>query len=149
MTMKNQNKVVAYITKDTKLLVFDHADFPEAGTQVPAGTIEDGETPTFAVMREVVEETGLNKLYLRDFLGMQTLVLEKPEGKMAINRHYYHFEVPDDVPDTWAHYETKPSDGALDLILFNFRWIDFSKDNIILAGKQDFFLRLLDNKLKK
>ncbi len=149
MTMKNQNKVVAYITRGTKLLVFDHANFPEVGTQVPAGTIEDGETPTFAVMREVFEETGLNKLYLRDFLGMQTLVLEKPEGKMLINRHYYHFEVPDDVPDTWAHYETKPSDGSFDLILFNFRWVDFSKDNITLAGKQDFFLRLLGNKLKK
>ena len=73
--MKNQNKAVAYITKGTKLIVFDHADFPEAGTQVPAGTIEDGETPTFAAMREFFEETGLNKLYLKNVRGMQTLVL--------------------------------------------------------------------------
>ncbi len=36
-------KVFAYITRGDKLLVFRHADFPEAGIQVPAGTAKEGE----------------------------------------------------------------------------------------------------------
>ncbi|MFE3678054.1 NUDIX domain-containing protein [Streptomyces griseus] len=40
------------------LPVFDHADPPEAGTQVPAGGIAPGEDPERAVLREVAEETG-------------------------------------------------------------------------------------------
>ncbi|WP_371627259.1 NUDIX domain-containing protein [Streptomyces sp. NBC_01116] len=41
------------------LLVFDHADVPEAGTQVPAGGVVPSEDPERAVLREVTEETGL------------------------------------------------------------------------------------------
>ena len=41
-----QEKVYAYILrKDDKgkqLLVFDHVNFPDAGTQVPGGTVEKG-----------------------------------------------------------------------------------------------------------
>ena len=36
-------KAFAYITRDDELLVFRHVDSPEAGIQVPAGTIEPGE----------------------------------------------------------------------------------------------------------
>ncbi|NDJ62254.1 MAG: NUDIX domain-containing protein [Chloroflexi bacterium] len=53
-------KVTAFVTRETRdgrqLLVFKH---PSAGIQLPAGTIEPGEHPEDAVMREVREETGL------------------------------------------------------------------------------------------
>lgn len=53
-------KVTAFILRDTgddrELLIFKH---PTAGLQVPAGTIEPGESPEQAVIREVYEETGL------------------------------------------------------------------------------------------
>ena len=43
--LKIKRKVLAYITKgqepNLELLVFEHKDFPEAGLQVPAGTIEE------------------------------------------------------------------------------------------------------------
>ncbi len=42
-----------------ELLVFEHAGIPEAGLQVPGGTVEVGETPLQAVAREVLEESGL------------------------------------------------------------------------------------------
>ncbi len=42
-----------------ELLVFEHAGQPEAGLQVPGGTVEEGETPLEAVAREVLEESGL------------------------------------------------------------------------------------------
>ncbi len=42
-----------------ELLVFDHVGMPEAGTQIPAGGVRPGEGLEAAVLREVVEETGL------------------------------------------------------------------------------------------
>lgn len=56
-------KVAAFITRSTaagrELLVFSR---PKAGVQLPAGTMEAGETPEVAVMREAREESGLNAL---------------------------------------------------------------------------------------
>lgn len=53
-------KVTAFITRERtgvkELLLFKH---PTAGIQIPAGTVEEGETPEKAVKREVYEETGL------------------------------------------------------------------------------------------
>ena len=47
------SKVLAYIVRGDELLVFRHRDYPEAGLQVPAGTIEQGECSRSAVLREV------------------------------------------------------------------------------------------------
>ena len=54
-------KVVGYVVCDRQLLVFTHDAFPVdvTGVQVPAGTIEEGEAPEAAIVREVLEETGL------------------------------------------------------------------------------------------
>jgi len=63
------SKVLAYITHANRLLVFSHPHSPEAGIQVPAGTLKDGERPEDAVLREAHEETGLTHLELAGFLG--------------------------------------------------------------------------------
>ncbi|MYH67175.1 MAG: NUDIX domain-containing protein, partial [Dehalococcoidia bacterium] len=56
-------KVYGFVLRDgaeeRELLVFEHAGIPEAGLQVPGGTVEGGETPLQAVSREVLEESGL------------------------------------------------------------------------------------------
>ena len=52
----------AYITRAEQLLVFKQVDFPEAGIQIPGGTIESGELPEDPVLREAFEETGLKRL---------------------------------------------------------------------------------------
>lgn len=49
--MKTTRKAFAYITQGNSLLIFEHEDAPEAGIQVPAGSIEAGETPEEAALR--------------------------------------------------------------------------------------------------
>ncbi len=65
-----RQRAVAYITRGAELLVFDHdAAYPTAGTQVPAGGLEAGETPMIAAVREAFEETGLEGLHSKAYLG--------------------------------------------------------------------------------
>jgi ADP-ribose pyrophosphatase YjhB (NUDIX family) len=52
-------KVIVYVTYDRKLLMFRHTQHPEAGIQVPAGTIKLGEEPLAAAIPELAEESGL------------------------------------------------------------------------------------------
>ena len=49
-----KHKVFAYITYHHRLLVFSHPFAPEAGIQVPAGTIKADEPPEAAVLREAL-----------------------------------------------------------------------------------------------
>ena len=64
-----RHKVLAYITREQggvrQVLVFDHQDQPEAGLQVPAGTVEPGELIEPALWREIEEEAGLRPSVLR------------------------------------------------------------------------------------
>ena len=63
-------KVTAFIVRENRgvkeLLVFKH---PTAGTQIPAGTVERGETIEAAVKRETHEETGLQLVEIQEYLG--------------------------------------------------------------------------------
>lgn len=69
-------KVTALITRQAvvgpELLVFQH---PAAGVQLPAGTVEMGESLEVAVKREVAEETGLTDVYIAQYLGVQAITL--------------------------------------------------------------------------
>ena len=69
-----RQRAVAYITRGERsapeLLMFDHTpQYPTAGTQVPAGGLEAGETPLEGALREAFEETGLTGLTPREYLG--------------------------------------------------------------------------------
>ena len=73
-------KVTAIITRERdelrELLVFKH---PNAGVQIPAGTVECGENPETAVMREVCEETCLQFVKIEKYLGYIENELEENE----------------------------------------------------------------------
>ncbi len=64
-----KRKAFAYITHGDRLLVFRHPAAPDAGIQVPAGSMRTGERPEDAVLREAREETGLADLVLVGALG--------------------------------------------------------------------------------
>ena len=87
-------KVMAYVVRREaggwQLLVFEHAGDPQAGVQVPAGTVEPGEPLETALWRELFEESGIwlganltdadskRKTLLSGEMTFATLVLEAP-----------------------------------------------------------------------
>jgi 8-oxo-dGTP pyrophosphatase MutT (NUDIX family) len=91
-------RVVAYVVREGSLLVFDHRDIPEAGAQVPAGTVEDGEDPADAVVREVSEECGVRAQVARE-LGFTDSVAPRGEPR----RNFFFELTTDDPRDEWEH----------------------------------------------
>ena len=83
-------KVTAFVTRKRdglrEMLVFKH---PNAGIQIPAGTVECGENPETAVMREVREETGLQLVIIDKYLGCIENELEENERIVARTTHVY------------------------------------------------------------
>jgi 8-oxo-dGTP pyrophosphatase MutT (NUDIX family) len=84
-------KVAAFVTRDRddpagrrEFLVFRH-DNPAAGIQVPAGTVEPGESPREAVLREVAEEAGLTGLIVVGEPKRAPLELRDDEWYLALN----------------------------------------------------------------
>ena len=106
-------KVVGYVVCEGRLLVFTHDDVPLeiGGVQVPAGTIEPGESPEDAVVREVFEETGLGTRIVHA-LGVERFDVwpAKPE---VHERHFFQLAPVDDaVPVRWSGGDQSPSDGG-------------------------------------
>jgi 8-oxo-dGTP pyrophosphatase MutT (NUDIX family) len=124
--MRRVEKVYAYITHGDQLLVFRHVDFPEAGIQVPGGTIESGEAPAVAVLREAIEETGLESLSLVSYLGSDEWHPVESVHDEIVHRYFYHLKCDQDVLQTWEHNERYPSDGSTEPILFEFYWLSIS-----------------------
>ena len=138
--METVEKVVAYITHTDKLLVFRHTQHPEAGIQVPAGTIEEGELPVSAVMREAREETGLEHLEVRSFLGKRRYHFEWFDRSEMHIRYFYHLALLGEAPATWQHYESAPSGP----IPFEFFWATLPNGVPHLAAGQDELLSRLE-----
>ncbi len=137
------DKVVAYITQGNKLLVFSHPLYPEAGIQVPAGTIKKGEPPDKAVIREAREETGLHELRMRSFLGVREHDLS-PHGIAEVHqRYFFHLECGHETPTAWRHYENDPSDGSPAPIELEFFWVKFPDEVPELSGEQGELLHKL------
>ncbi len=119
-----KRKVLAYVTHGHRLLVFRHPHFPEAGIQIPAGTVQDGESPEVAAMREACEETGLTDLELVAFLGQERRDMAEWGLAQIHDRYFYHLRCRGNPPEVWQHLETDPSDGIFESILFEFFWAD-------------------------
>jgi len=137
MSLPTKRKAIAYITSKNRLLVFEQPDYPEAGVQVPAGTVEPHETPDVAVMREAAEESGLIGLTLAAFLGER--VVDMSEFKPEIHhRYFYHLRYDGESPERWQHIERHPSDGDDKAIVFELYWVDLPDDvPSLIAGLGD------------
>jgi len=76
-------KVTLFITRETpsgiELLMFQH---PNAGIQLPAGTVEIDEIPEQAAFREAFEETGLDQWEWVQALGVEIVPIL--DGQLAL-----------------------------------------------------------------
>lgn len=106
-------KVVAYVVRDDRLLVFTHDLVPieVAGVQVPAGTIEPDESPADAVVREVLEETRIAARVIGE-LGVEDYDVWPSKAEMH-EHHFFQLEpVDSELPERWAAGEGAPSGGG-------------------------------------
>jgi ADP-ribose pyrophosphatase YjhB (NUDIX family) len=138
--MELVDKVLAYITRESEghrqLLVFDHRNAPDAGTQVPAGTVEPDEPIENALWREVAEESGLGSGQLR-LVGKLTVY----ESEIwHTRRHVFHLAAETAIPESWA--QTVAGGGEDAGLVFDYRWINL-EPGIELAGNQHAFLGLI------
>lgn len=132
-----RRKAFAYITHQNRLLVFEHADYPDAGIQVPAGSIEPDETPEQGVMREAFEETGLEGLVMVEFLGMIEHDLAIYGREEIHHRYFFHLTCDHKPPETWSHMETNRSDGNSEPLEFCFYWAALPDDVPPLVADHD------------
>jgi 8-oxo-dGTP diphosphatase len=116
-------KVLAYITKgqepNLELLVFEHKDFPEAGLQIPGGTVEEDELLIDALYREIAEESGI----VRDALSFEGKIHKcnyYPQGKDTVHeRNFFHLKYTGEQVN-WEHIVE--CDGLDNGLTFAFRF---------------------------
>ncbi|MGH2461933.1 MAG: NUDIX hydrolase [Chloroflexota bacterium] len=137
-----KRKVIAYITHGNRLLLFTHPNAPEAGIQVPAGTLEDGEEPEAGVLREAIEETGLTTLAVVSFLEEQRRDVADLGKDEIHHRFFFHLHCEGEPPERWRHGETSPSDGGPP-IPFDFFWARLPDEVPALIADHGFHLPAL------
>lgn len=132
-------KAVCYVVRDGRLLVFRHRDHPEAGVQVPAGTLHDGESPAVGAIRECEEETGRSGFRLVRSLGAHDYEFHNTspgfDRHELHERHFFVLEPPAGLPDRWSHL-AEEGDGDF---WFEFSWAPLSPD-LLVAGDQHAFI---------
>lgn len=133
-----RRKAFAYVTSGTRLLLFTHPESPEAGIQVPAGTMLPDEDPAAAVLREAREETGLTALRLGRWLG-RDLVDARPYGRDEVHDRWFFHVICDEAPERWRHWESDPAGGGAP-IPFEFFWADLRGELPELIAGHDRFV---------
>lgn len=145
--MIERQKVLVYITRGTNLLVFEHPNAPEAGLQVPGGTVEPDEESEAAALREAREETNLTALRLVRPLGFQRRDMSDFGVAEIHYRSFYHVLCEQETPATWDHGEKYPYDEPGEhpsfRHIFRFYWHDLSSGLPMLIGDHDFLLKEL------
>jgi len=142
--MQVQQKAYAFVTCDHYLLVFTHRDHPEAGVQIPGGTVEAHETPDQAVMREAFEETGITGLTFNAYLGKE--VVHLAERHIWQEQNFYHLTYEQDTSRRWTHMERFPSEGDEAEIALELYWVELPDDRPPLIKAHD---RMLDVLLER
>jgi 8-oxo-dGTP pyrophosphatase MutT (NUDIX family)/L-amino acid N-acyltransferase YncA len=133
-------KVLIYVTRmreaKIELLAFRHRDFPNAGLQVPAGTVEDGEDLIRAAKREVFEESGLVLDDDITFRGAFEYV--RPDNGFSHLRYVFHHHVKGETKNEWKHVVSVGGDDAN--LVFTYSWYPLSYCMLGLTSEQGRYL---------
>ncbi|WP_036183407.1 NUDIX hydrolase [Ureibacillus manganicus] len=133
--MSSIKKAYGYVTRikngKTQVLVFQHS-IPEAGIQIPKGTVNAQEDAYHAVIREIEEETGLKNFIVENLIAEDNW---KNDDGATHNRFFYKIVVSD-APDKWDHQPT--GGGDEEGLTFHYFWIS-SKDEVeLIRGHGDY-----------
>ena len=116
-----RQRVLAYVTRERggriELLVFDQRGDPEAGTQVPAGRVDRGETLEDGLVRELHEEAGLDGVRIVRELP----ILGAWADTSPYENHAYEVRAEEPTPDRWDHVVHGYGDDAG--LVFEYRWV--------------------------
>ena len=96
-----------------QILVFRH---PSAGIQIVKGTLETGEEPTDAALRELAEESGIKSITLAESKG-RWLVEESQQLW-----HFFRCSTEEKLKDEWDFFTL--DDGGM---IYSFFWFDLDK----------------------
>jgi 8-oxo-dGTP pyrophosphatase MutT (NUDIX family) len=132
-----RQRVLAYVTRERdgvrELLVFDHRDDPAAGTQVPAGRLDPGETLERCLLRELDEEAGVRGRIIRE--------LGRPAWPPKYDNRAFEVEVVGGTPpENWEHRVHGKGDDAG--LVFFYRWVPLTPD-LELFNRRDPMLERL------
>ncbi len=132
-------KVLAYIYREYKdslqVLVFDHPNTPEVNPQVPAGTLQENESPQEAVLREIFEESGLKFEKIDRYLGQFEYIADyKSETHV---RHVYSI-MSSGNPNSWRHI-VEPDDEDSGKV-FDYYWLSLEEAKKSLVAQQGKYL---------
>ena len=124
-----QYKAYAYLVRQhgtlgPQLLVFRHPK-PEAGIQIPKGTIEQGECAAEAVLRELGEEAGVERVGRVRLVGVDRWWWQEKERWVV--RHFFAMEPHPWHPlgDGWTHEVT--GEGEEQGMAFEYFWIPLAQ----------------------
>jgi 8-oxo-dGTP diphosphatase len=135
-----KQKVMAYVVRrmagEPELLVFEHRAFPAAGVQVPAGTVEPGETIEAGLLRELEEEAGLGPAQVR-LVGKLAEAYETAHDQQ---RHVFVLAPVSALPDRWTHNVRGSGDD--EGMVFEYFWLALTP-TLKLTGDQGRFLHLI------
>jgi 8-oxo-dGTP diphosphatase len=136
-------KVLAYITRlgDSQVLVFAHKHHPEAGLQVPGGSVEEGEELLAALWREIKEESGLSRLDLVGQIAKSPFC--NPHTGEWQERNIFHLRASDESTDTWLHI-VKGQGEDLGLH-FEFTWLAVGEAALVLSASQGEWLHAINS----
>lgn len=143
-----KKKVYAYITREkegqTQLLICTHQGVPEAGVRVPGGTVRQGETLEYALLRKIQEESGLRQVSLGHLVA-EELIYVKDKNEYQ-KRHFYHVTLPESSVDVWEH--SLEQDGNNTGGVLSYTWTNI-ENCPLLVERQGSYIHLVEKPYMK
>lgn len=117
-----------------ELLVFRH---PIAGIQIPKGSVEGGESPDAAVLRELAEESGIAAASILRKIGYHEIIVGVgPEETSPLEHQVWHtflLAAHDEGRETWSH---RVSGSAVEEgLVFDYFWLPIQEARHVVGTR--------------